>query len=122
MSVLIVESEGNKSVQGLFGRLMLQIQRSFNVAYLAVCFLKDGNVQALLAAKIVVDHPLAGLSARRNVVDPCATQPFASKLLRRNFDDVALGSLGIVDPPAPRLGKVEGFVLHSVGGSGEAGC
>ncbi len=61
----------------------------------AVGRLQDSDVEALLAAEIVVDHSLAGLGAGGDVVHARTAEPLAGKLLRRDLYDVALGALGI---------------------------
>ena len=63
----------------------------------AVGRLQHGDIEAFLAAEIVIDHALAGLGAGGNIVDPRTAEALAGKLLGRNFDDVALGSFGVID-------------------------
>src|SRR3990172_4336075 len=112
MRILVVESEANECAQGLFWRLMLQVQGGFDASDLAVCLLENGNVQTFLAAEIIVDHALAGLGAGRNIVDARTAEAHTGKLLGRNFNYVALGSVGIVDALATRFRAVKGVMLH----------
>src|SRR5215510_15767216 len=107
MRVLVVEGERNKGPQGLFGPLLFQIQRCFNRANTAVGRLQHGNVEALLAPEVVVDHALAGFGSGGNMVDPRAAEALAGELLRRNIDDVALGPVGIIDALSARLRVME---------------
>src|SRR5262245_60641195 len=94
---------------------MLEIQGGFNASDAAVGGLEHGDVKALLASEVVVNHPLAGLGAGGDTVHARTADPLAGELLRRDLDDIAFGALGIVDPLAARPWAVKGVLLHVAG-------
>ena len=103
----------NERLESLLGVLVLKVQAALDTAHVAISRFQHGNVEAFLAAKIVIDHALAGLGPRGNIVHAGAAEAFAGELRGRNFDDVALGPLGVVDPLAARFSDCERLGVSS---------
>ena len=74
------------------GDVELVLQR----ADAAIGFLQHGEVELLLAAEIIIDHPLRGAGPRRDRVDAGAGIALRGEFGHRHFEDVALGALGVV--------------------------
>jgi len=66
---------------------------------LRVGLLQHGFEQLLLAAKVEVDHPLRGLGADGDVVDPRPAQTTVRELAAGNVKDVLAGPLGVLASP-----------------------
>src|SRR5436305_214756 len=98
-----VEREGDELLQRPLGRQMIDVEIALDVADTAVSLFEHGDVEAFLAAEVVIDHPLAGARAGGDLVDARATQPLGGELLGRDSDDVSARLLGVVDPHRPRL-------------------
>jgi hypothetical protein len=72
------------------------VQFGLDVPHALVRLLQHREVQALLAAEVVVDHPLAGLRERGDLVDARTGQPLLAELRGGDLQDVGLGALRIV--------------------------
>src|SRR5689334_18688413 len=112
MGVLVIEGVRNERLESLFGVLILKVQAALDTAHVAIRRFQYSNVEAFLAAKIVIDHALAGLGPRGNIVHAGAAEAFAGELRGRDFYDVALGSLGVVNPLAAHFRTMKGLVFH----------
>ena len=66
------------------------------LAHLPVGVLERAEIEPLLVAEIVVDHPLAGAGAGGDLVDPRAGQAVERELLRGDLEDVLPRPLGIL--------------------------
>src|SRR5260370_336095 len=86
-------------------KMVEKVARGFGAADARVGLLEHGEVEPLLAAEIIVDHALAGARALGDGVDPRAAIAFPREFARGDFEDIALGALGVVDPSAPGAGE-----------------
>ena len=97
---LVVVGEAHQGAQGGFGRQVFQLQVGLNAADARIGFLQHPDVQAFLAAEVVVDHPLAGAGEGGDLVDPGAGQALAGELGGGHLEDVGHGPLRVVGAPA----------------------
>src|SRR5262245_45273828 len=75
------------------------------------CF-KDSHVDTFLATEVVVDHPLASLSACGDLVDPGAAEALLGEFPCGYLDYVAPRPFGVVYALAAALFAAEFFALH----------
>jgi len=96
--VVVVEGQFGQCPQGLRRGQMLQIELLFDVANFAVSLLQHGHIQLLLAAEVVIEHPLRRASECRYVVDSCPGVADPSELRGRHLQDLGAGALGVALP------------------------
>src|SRR5580692_5154344 len=63
-----------------------------------VRLLEGGDVELLLAAEVVVDHPLGGAGPGGDLVDPRSRVAVARELADRDLEDLPAGALGVPLP------------------------
>ncbi len=105
IGILVVEGEADEGAQRRFRLDMIEIKRRLDLADAAVGVFEHLDEQAFLVAEIVIDHPLAGAGARRDVVDARATEALVRELIGCDVEDVAAGSLGVLTPPLDGRGR-----------------
>ena len=85
---VVVEGVPDVLPQRLVGRHRFEVRRGLARADLRVRLLEHGAIQLLLAAEVVVDHPLRRIGLVGDLVDARAGQPLVGELLRGNLEDV----------------------------------
>jgi hypothetical protein len=98
VGVLVVEGEADERPQRQFRFEVVELQRRLDLADAAVGVLEHLNEEPLLVAEVVIDHPLAGIGARGNIVDPRPSKAFVGKLIGRDLQDVPAGSFRVLNP------------------------
>jgi hypothetical protein len=95
MLLVMVEGQLRQLPQGVDRLEVLDVELLLQRADTAVRPLKDGQVQALLATEVVVDHPLGGAGLGRDLVDPGSGKTLVGEFACGHVDDLCLGSFGI---------------------------
>src|SRR5712671_1471582 len=99
IGVLIVERESDERPQGRFWLDLIEFERCLDVADAAVGLFEHLGEEPLLVAKVVVDHPLAGVGASRNVVDAGPAEALVGELVRGDLQNVPSGAVAVLGPP-----------------------
>jgi hypothetical protein len=92
---VVVEGGLHQAAHRFQRRQLVQAERAFGVAHAAVGLLQHGGVQPLLAAEVVVDHPLGGAGAGGDVVHPAAGVALLAELSGGGGEYVAPGLVGV---------------------------
>ena len=90
VGVLVIEREINESAERVVRIEVIENKRLLKFAYPFVGFLKDCDIQTLLAAEIIVDHPFRRRGAGADLVYAGAGKAFSRKLDPRFVKDLAL--------------------------------
>jgi hypothetical protein len=93
---VVVEGERHQAAQRLFGRQVFQVQLRLDAAHAPVGVFQHRDVQAFLAAEVVVDHALAGARGGGDLVDARAAEALAGELLGCHFQDLGHGAGRVV--------------------------
>ncbi len=93
---LVIEGEADQLAQRRLGLQVVEVERGLDAADAPVGFFEHGHVQAFLAREVVIDHALAGVRERGDLVDARAAQALVGELLGRHFDDVGHRALRVV--------------------------
>ena len=112
---LVVEGEAHQGAQRGLGLHVFQAQARLDLANAPVSLFEHRQVQALFATKIVVNHALAGVGQRGDLVDARASQPLVGKLGRGHFQDVGHGAVRVVHPATFRR-RCGSFACGTAGG------
>jgi hypothetical protein len=120
MSVVIVERHLHEPAEGFRRRQRVQVEVRLDGTDVIVGVLQHGTIQTLLAAKVVVDHPLHGVSAFGDLVDATAAQALGSELLDGYGEDFRPGGIGVPVRARSGLGDTAvcrhgGFCSYSSG-------
>lgn len=94
--VVVVEAELHQLLHRLGRRQRAQPQGALDTADVAVELLQHGLVELLLAAEVVIDHPLRGMRALGDGVHPRTREALGDELVDGGAEDVLAGFLGIV--------------------------
>ena len=100
---MMVEGEFDQALQRLQRRQVLNVQLAFSLPDRLVRIFERAEIETFLVAEIVVDHPLAGARAGRNLVDTGARQPVQGELFGSDLDDILPRSLRIMRARSRRL-------------------
>ncbi len=98
IGILVVESEADERPQRRFRLDLIKFERRLDLADAAIGLFEHRDEQPLLVAKVVVDHPLAGVGARRNLVDARPAEAPVGELVGCDLQDVASGPLRVLGP------------------------
>ena len=104
MRDVVVPGEADQPADALGRRSVEQRQLLFGVADAGVRVLQHGEEQRVLAAEVVVQHPLVRLGARRNAVDARAAKAVTGELLRGCREDRRLRAFAVADGAAALAG------------------
>ena len=81
MRARVVEIEFHQPLNGHAGLKVVEVERLFLAAQAGVNPLQHGQVEALLAAEVVVDHALVGFGVLGDLVYPPAKQPLGGEFV-----------------------------------------
>ena len=93
---VVVIGELNQFLQRLHRRQVVQVQVRLDGPHASISLFEHRQVQAVLAAEVVIDHPLAGARGRCNGVDARAGEAFVGELVRGHSQDLGHGAGGVV--------------------------
>src|SRR5207248_490096 len=93
--VVVVEGGLHQPAQRRVRRQGIQVEIRFNHPDMIVAALENRPVQPLLAAEVVVNHPLDGMRALGNLIDAAAAEALLRELLGGNGENVRAGAVGI---------------------------
>ena len=93
---MVIEGEGHQRRSASSGARSSRWSSALDRADAAVGLFEHGQVQAFLAAEVVIDHALAGAHGRGDLVDARTGQALLGELARRDLEDVGHRALGIV--------------------------
>ena len=116
MALVVVESEAGELADRLDGVEVLDVELLLEAPDQAVRRLEDGDVEPLLAAEVVIDHPLGGARLVGDLVDPRTGVALVGELAGRHGEDVGAGPLGV---PGPLSAAAAGGRAH---GADSDGC
>jgi hypothetical protein len=98
----IVEGELDETAQAGFRRLVIDAEPALCCAERGIGILEDRGVEAVLAAKVVIEHPLVRAGAPRDIVDPRAAIPIPRERCGRGSEYAAFAQLrAAIAPPRP---------------------
>jgi hypothetical protein len=86
----------HQAAQRLFGWQVFQVQLRLDAAHAPVGVFQHRDVQAFLAAEVVVDHALAGARGGGDLVDARAAEALAGELLGCHLKDLRHGAGRVV--------------------------
>jgi hypothetical protein len=121
--LVVVEGEAGELPHGLHRVQVLDVELLLEAADADVGPLQDGDVELLLAAEVVVDHPLGRAGLGGDLVDPRPGVAPVGELAGGHVEDLGLSALGVARPG--RSGRHLGHGLDLVGqrlGDGRHGC
>jgi hypothetical protein len=98
VGLVVVERQLGERPHGPPGVEVVDVQRLLEPADPGVRPLQDGDVETLLGAEVVVDHPLRRAGLGGDLVHPATGVPPAGELLGRGVEDLRAGPLGIALP------------------------
>src|ERR1700733_12217298 len=84
---------------------VIDVELRLDIAEQRIDPLQGRDEELLLAAEVVVDHPLRGARLGGDLVDPRSGKPVADELPDRDIEDFLAGEIGI-PPPRGHLGGV----------------
>ena len=97
MRLVVVERQPGQLADRLDRVEVLDVELLLEAADEAVRLLQDGDVELLLAAEVVVDHPLGGAGLVGDLVDAGAGVAAVGELPGGDGEDVGPGPLGVAD-------------------------
>src|SRR5262249_57053724 len=83
MFARIVEVELDQALDRLLGLQVGEVERAFGAAQALIDALERREVETLLAAEVVVDHPLVGAGAARDRVDASSGEALGGEFVLR---------------------------------------
>ncbi len=95
MGFLIVEGELDDAPHRIGRRQTIQVEFLFHAADVAIGLFQSREVQAFLAAEVIVDHPLVGAHPRSDGIDACAAQPVLGEFLAGGRKDLPAGAFRV---------------------------
>src|SRR5690606_36988671 len=98
MGVMVIESKFDQTPHRCDRRQTRRVQLGLAFADLPVGIFQRLQITAVLVAEIVVDHALAGLSARRDFVDTSARKAASSELAQGRVQNILARPLRILRP------------------------
>ena len=91
----VAPGEERELAQPLLGIAVAEVERRLGAADAGIGVLEHDEVERLLVAEVVVEHPLVGAGARRDRIDPGAAEALLGELPRRGGEDRGAGALGV---------------------------
>src|SRR5829696_5551896 len=95
--MMVIEGEFHELPQRVERGQAVDVELALPFANEAVFVLESAEIQPFLVSEVVVDHPLAAAGPSGDLVDARASEPAQRELLGRDFDDVLLGAVRILD-------------------------
>ena len=95
MATGIVESELDQASDRGRGGKMRKVERVFRAPQLLIDPFERGQIESVLVAEIMIDHPLVGVRAARDLIDAPAGETLGSELVLRGEKDRFTRAVGI---------------------------
>ena len=95
MGLLIVESKLDDAPYRIGRRQTIQIEFVLHTPDVAISLLQRRQVQAFLAAEVIVDHPLVGAHPRGDGIDTRAAQAVLGEFLAGGRKDLPAGAFRV---------------------------
>ncbi|MOA01776.1 hypothetical protein D3C78_1211980 [compost metagenome] len=108
VAVVVLEGELDHAAQCRLRVQLVELERRFGGADVAVELLQHGQVELLLAGEVVVDHPLGDVGALGDGIHPRAAQAVLGELGDGGEEDVLAGLLRVVLARLARLARLGG--------------
>ena len=94
--LVVCDREVDQLTDRGFRLQILQMHPRFDPADVAIGFFKDGDIQALLAAEVIIYRAFGRPRTGGDGIHPGAAETMIGKFLGRDRKDILLGALGIV--------------------------
>ena len=95
MAAGIVESELDQPLDRGRGGKMREVEGVFRAAQLLVDPFERGEIEPLLVAEVMIDHPLVGMRTPRDLIDPPARETLGGEFMLRGDKDCFARAVGI---------------------------
>lgn len=112
MSLIVIERKPDQPAQRLDSRIIIQLQFRLKMTNIRIRRLQHRKVKPFLAAKIMINHMLHRLRARRYGIHPRTVQTTLGKLLPRRGKNILARPPGVELTPS-RLDDTLISLIHA---------